>query len=104
MFDFFKAECPVGDDEKKWVEDSLLWIYSPARKIDFKNFEFINTTKYFTSENLKIEEIHIYKIFEKIKKHLLLSDDLVCEVRLIDPDTIPLPEGLHIKPSSNDPM
>jgi hypothetical protein len=104
MFGFFKAEFPVGDDEKKWIEDSLSWLYSPARKIKFKNFEFISTTNYFPSENLKIEEVLVYKIFEKVKTHLLLPDDLKCEVRLIDPDTIPLPEGLHIKPSNSDPM
>ena len=104
MFDFFKTECPVDDTDKKWIEDSLFWIYSPARKIKFKDFDFIDTTKYFPSDNLQLKEIHVYKIFEKIKRHMKMPEDLTCEVRLVEPDRIPLPEGLRIEPNNQDPL
>lgn len=97
MFEFFKTECPVEEIEKKWIEDSVSWFFAPLREIKFKDFEYINIASYFPSDNVTLAEVHLNKIFEKVKRHLGFPEDLVCEIRLVEHDDIPLPEGLKMQ-------
>ncbi|MGZ4033936.1 MAG: toxin-antitoxin system YwqK family antitoxin [Bacteroidia bacterium] len=70
MFDFYKVECPVEETEKKWIEDSLLWLLSVIDKEENIKYKYISPKELFAGiKDLKPEEI-AYHIQKKFSDHL----------------------------------
>jgi hypothetical protein len=42
MFGLFKKECVVNENDKKWIEDSLAWLYYSLGKENFLKFETVS--------------------------------------------------------------
>ncbi|MCW3085526.1 MAG: hypothetical protein JWP12_2892 [Bacteroidetes bacterium] len=97
MFNFFKAECPVNEDDKKWIEGSLSWFFAPARTIDYSAFRFIPITDYFTVSTITLTKNHVEQVFERVKKQMHFPEELSCEIKLFAEDDLRFSEGLSTK-------
>src|SRR5260370_37402733 len=77
--DWFTPKCPVNDQEKAWIEDSVLWILEAFGLKSLKEILVVLPTPEFFPDEYSGEEEHVRKL-----------SDRVCSFMGVDPDRLEL--------------
>jgi hypothetical protein len=72
---WFTPKCPVNDEEKDWIEDSVLWIVKAFNLNSLKDITVVLPTPEFFPDTYSGQEQHVRKLLDRVCSFVGVNPD-----------------------------